>query len=156
MSLILFLSFPDLPPAPGPAPEFMDSATAATTMATYFNTSWTATPWRRDNEQSALGEGTVSWVSVAILPGMRQQSTLGRASNRKFYRRDVFQVTIATPKDRGQQEAIDLSELVCDLFEAYRNGGLYVADGVAVRRVGNDGRWYRVVVDVPFNYHELK
>lgn len=154
--LLLHLSFDDLPPVPGPAPEFMDSETAAATMTTYFNTSWVATPWRRDNEQSALGEGTASFASVAILPGARAQSTLGRAGNRKFFRRDVFQVTIATPKDVGQGQATRLAELVCDLFEAYRNGGLYVADGIAVRRVGNDGRWYRVVVDVPFNYHELK
>lgn len=156
MSLILHLSFDDLPPVPGPAPEFMDPETAAATMTTYFNTSWTATPIRRDNEQSPLGEGTVSWVSASILMGSRQQSTLGRAGNRKFYRRDVFQVTIATPKDIGQGDSIRLSRAVCNLFEAYRNGGLYVADGVNVRRVGNDGRWYRVVVDVPFNYHELK
>jgi hypothetical protein len=155
VSLILQLSFDDVPGPPPPAPENMDSVAAASYMVTHFASSWTATPWRRDNEQSALGEGSVAFASVLILPGDRRQSTLGRAGNRLFARHDVFSVTLATPKDQGVEVALNLGHLVLGIFEGYRNGGLYTTLH-PMRRLGNDGRWFRVVVDVLFHYHEMK
>lgn len=161
MTWLLFDSFPDTPGPPPPAPEEMDSATAAQYMLTAFVDGWTATPYRFDNEMfdprtaGNVSNDNAAWLDLVIAPVTGRQQTLGRPGNRLFYRRDLLVVTVASRADRGAGPATRLAEQVRDLFEGYRNGGLYVTD-VVVRRIGNNGEWYRVVVDVPFNYHEMK
>jgi hypothetical protein len=157
VSLILHLSFDDIPGPPPPAPEEMDSVTAAQYAIDRFTTEWgVTTPYRIDNEGfDPRTVGANPWVDLVIAPVTARQQTLGRAGNRLFFRQDLLVITIASPKDKGPGPALRLAEQVRDIFEGYRNGGLYVTN-VTVRRQGNDGQWYRVVVDVAFNYHELK
>lgn len=156
MSLILHLSFDDLPPGPVVAPEDMNEIEATGFMVERFTTQWGATTVvRLDNEQFSPPAVDQPWVSVTFLNVLRQQSTFGQAGNRLWFHRDVFRAEVAVPRDAGVLLAKQLANLVCSIFEGYRNGGLYVTTCVP-SRVGNDGTWFRVVVNVTFNYHERK
>jgi len=133
----------------------MGPAAAAALIYQRFIDAWAAqTPFRLDNEQFEP-PAYAPWVDLTIQPVVDRQQTLGQAGNRKFFRRDMLRVTIATPKDQGTLTAWNLAATIQTIFEGYRTGGLYVTHAER-RRIGNDGRWFRVVVDVLFNYHEQK
>jgi hypothetical protein len=157
VSLILQLSFDDVPAPPPPAPEEMDSDTAARYMYERFTSQWGAAPDRLDNESfdARLVLPGASWIDFQVAPVTSRQATLGQPGNQKWYRQDLLVITVASPTDRGLGPAMRLAAQVRGIFEGFRNGGLYVTNPT-VRRQGNDGQWFRVVVDVPFNYHELK
>jgi len=150
-------TFDDLPPTPGPLPEEMDAVTAAVAMFNRFTDQWgVTTPFRLDNEQyEPTPADTVAWVDITILPMIRRQSTLGRQGNRLFFHRDMFRAVVSYRKDSGWAPCGRLADQLAKIFEGYRNGGLYVTD-VTPRRLGNDGQWFRIVVEVAFNYHEMQ
>jgi hypothetical protein len=136
----------------------MDSDSAARYMYERFATQWGATTlYRLDNESfdaRTVPDGQ-AWLDLQVAPVTSRQATLGQPGNQKWYRQDLLVITVASPTDKGLGPAMRLAAQVRGIFEGFRNGGLYVTNPT-VRRQGNDGQWFRVVVDVPFNYHELK
>lgn len=157
MSLILHLSFDDIPGPPPPAPQEMNSETAATLMIQRFTSQWgSTTPFRIDNEgYDPRTAGNQAWLDLVIAPVTSRQQTLGQPGNQKWFYQDLLVVTVAAPRDKGPGPALRLAAQVRGIFEGFRNGGLYVTTAI-VRRLGNDSQWLRVVVDVAFNYHDLK
>lgn len=154
MSYALLLSFPDLPPLTPPAPEEMSPELAAAYVSQRFLEQWGATTAvRLDNE--AFSPPDVAWVSCTFVPVTDRPQTMGAVGNRLFFRSEIFRVEIMAPSDGGEGPALRLAQHVQQIFEGFRNGGLYV-NAVARRRLGNDGRWFRVVADVAFHYHERK
>jgi hypothetical protein len=109
-----------------------------------------------DNEAFEAPIDGSSWMRVAVRNNGSEKETLGPY---KYERRASAYVQIFVPVDAGLTNATAannadaLATSVRDLFEGKSLSGLNFA-GVLIREGRPDGRWFLVVVDAPFNYHE--
>ncbi len=114
----------------------------------------TTTPIAFENEK--FDEPTdVPWVRLTVRSASRKQETLGRPGNRKFRSAGLVLVQVYTRTDVGVKQGDDLAEQAKNVFEAVSFDGLDFEDGLA-RETGSAGRWYQHLVEVRFDFEEIK
>ncbi len=120
-----------------------------------FVTQWgTTTPIVFDDED--FDEPADSpWVRLAVRNMVRGQETLGQVGNRRFRSTARVFVQVYTRTNVGVKQGDVLATQARDIFEATSFEGLDFNDGV-VRETGPDGKWYQHVVDIAFDYDEIK
>ncbi len=120
-----------------------------------FVTEWAAaTPFVFDNEELE-DLGNDPWVRVTVRSLTRGQDTLGRTGNRRFRSSALVFVQVYTRTNIGVKQGDDLAVQAKDIFEAVSFSGLDFNDGV-VRESGPQGKWYQHVVEIAFDYDEIK
>lgn len=95
------------------------------------------------------------WARLTVAHEDGTQDSFGATGNRKFLRRGRVLVQVFGPVDAGIRTLDLLSDEVRDIFEGVTFSGLYFV-GVDVRESGQDGEWFQLVVDAPFDYWEIK
>ncbi len=120
-----------------------------------FVTEWAAeTPFVFDNEE--LEEPTNDpWVRVVVRSLSRRQETKGRTGNRRFRSSALVFVQVYTRTNIGVKQGDELAVQAMGIFEATSFDGLDFNDG-AVRESGPDGKWYQHLVEIAFDYDEIK
>lgn len=97
----------------------------------------------------------VIWARLVVTHEAGTQDSIGTAGNRKFLRRARVLVQIFEPVDRGLRTLDLAADEVRNIFEGVTFSGLYFV-GVDVRESGQDGEWFQLVVDAPFDYWTIK
>jgi len=95
------------------------------------------------------------WARLSVSHEAGEQDSLGKAGSRKFLRRGRVLVQIFGPVDQGLRALDLLADATRDIFEGTRFSGLYFISA-DVRESGQDGEWYQLTVDAPFDYQETK
>lgn len=94
------------------------------------------------------------------------QDTLGRVGNRRFRRIGIIAAQVFTPINRpvfaggtdlndGLGSGDDLAQAIREIFEARSFSGLQTNDGL-VRESPPEGEWFIHIVEVFFDYDEVK
>jgi hypothetical protein len=100
------------------------------------------------------------WIRLTIRDLPTRTVTHGARGGRQAERRATLIGQVFTPlaESDGAGPALALAIAFRDLFEQAdieaTAGVVHVVGGASVRRVGVDGPWYQVNVDVPLTYHE--
>ncbi len=122
---------------------------------TRFVTQWgTTTPVAFDDEDFEEPADS-PWVRLTVRNVSRGQETLGRAGNRKFRSAAQVFVQVYTRTNTGVKQGDTLATQAKDIFEATSFSGLDFNDGV-VRETGPDGKWYQHLIEIAFDYEEIK
>ena len=112
-----------------------------------------------DGERFDAPEGE-PWIRLTIRDLPTASVTLGARANRLAERRATLIAQVFAPLEvsDGAGAALALAIAFRDLFEpadvTASAGVVHITGGATVRRVGVDGAWYQVNVDVPLTYHE--
>jgi hypothetical protein len=114
---------------------------------------YTSTPFTFENESFSPPE--TAWVRISVRNTAGGQETLGRLGNRRFRRSATIVVQVFTPLDAGMSEGDTLANEVLGIFEAVEFGDLDTNDGL-VRESPSDGKWNIHIVQVSFQYDEIK
>lgn len=108
-----------------------------------------------DNEEFEAGDGTDPWVRLAVRGIIRNQDTLGRKTNRRFRALASTFVQVYTEANIGVQQSDVLAQEAGDIFEGESFSGLDFRSAI-IQETGPDGKWYQSVVEIEFNYDEIK
>ena len=98
---------------------------------------------------------TGDWVRLVVRSAARFQDTLGKSGNRKFRSMASVFVQVYTEANTGVKQSDTLATEAADIFEGVSFSGLDFRSAV-VRETGPDGKWYQSVVEVEFDYEEIK
>ena len=105
-----------------------------------------------ENEEDSFSS---SWVRLSVRSASRSQDTLGVKANRKYRSSASVLVQVYTPVNTGVKESATLAKEAADIFEGESFSGLDF--GVAqTRETGPTGKWHQTVVEVPFDFDEIK
>ncbi len=120
-----------------------------------FAAQWGATtPVAFENEE--LEEpADLPWVRLTVRSLSRAQDTLGRTGNRRFRSSAIVLVQVYTRTNTGVQQGDVLAVQAKDVFEAVSFDGLDFNNGM-VRETNPQGKWYQHVVEIAFDYDEIK
>ena len=95
------------------------------------------------------------WARLIVNHEAGVQDSLGPIGSRKYLRRGRVLVQLFGPVDQGLRALDLLADATRDIFEGTRFSGLYFISA-DVRESGQDGEWYQLTVDAPFDYQETK
>ena len=95
------------------------------------------------------------WVRLTIRTRARNQETLGRKGNRKYFSQSSIFVQCYSRLNIGRQGADTLARLITTIFEGETFSGVTCNDSVS-RETPPEKDWYQIVVEVEFTYHETK
>lgn len=98
---------------------------------------------------------TDPWVRLVVRSTAREQSTLGKASNRRFRSTASVFIQVYTQVNTGVKLNSQLAKAAADVFEGFSFSGLDFTSAV-VRETGPSGKWYQSVVEAEFEYDEIK
>lgn len=96
-----------------------------------------------------------AWARLTVNHEAGEQDSLGKTGDRKYLRRGRVLVQLFGPVDQGLRALDLLADATRDIFEGTQFSGLYFISA-DVREIGQDGEWFQLVVDAPFDYHETK
>lgn len=112
-----------------------------------------------DGERFTPPDGA-PWIRLTIRDLPTATVTHGSRGGRLAERRAtlIAQVFYPLAVSDGAGPALELAIAFRDLFEpadiTASTGVVHIVGGATVRRIGVDGPWYQVNVDVPLTYHE--
>ena len=92
-------------------------------------------------------EAGTSWISLSILPGEDQSSTMG-----SYKHIGVLTIQIFTPEHEGSAVARGYADTLSGIFRKVEQSGI-VFKMPTTTRVGASNGWYQMNVSVP--YHRL-
>lgn len=108
------------------------------------------------NEDESFSDNSEDpWIRLSILDQVRNQETLGKITNRKYRGGGQVFVQVYTKVNIGVQIGDTLAKEALDLFEGVSFSGVDCNNGLA-RRSGPSGKWYQHIVEVEFDYEEIK
>lgn len=117
------------------------------------------TPYFFGNEEVQDSDlaGVVRWARLTVRHTESEQETLGNKPNRRFKRQGRLFVQVFTSAEEGEKQLDVLVEAVEEIFEAItlRDCTIYFLAATS-REDGQDGKWYRMTVSVPFWYEQRK
>lgn len=120
-----------------------------------WETQWVSTtPFLFQNEKFTADVDS-PWARVSVSHEAGNQDTLGSVGGRKFLRRGRVFIQLYDSVDQGLRSLDVLSIQARDIFEGVTFSGIFF-NNVDVREVGDDGEWFQVIVDAPFDYSETK
>lgn len=99
--------------------------------------------------------GDAPWVRLVVRHLGRAQNTLGKEGNRRFRAAALVFVQVYTLAGSGTSQSDALVKEASDIFEGTGFSGLSFGSAVP-RETGPDGRWYQQLVEIPFDYDEIK
>lgn len=114
----------------------------------------TTTPFVFDNEELE-GPTDGPWARLTVRGLSRGQETMGRTGNRRFRSAALVFVQVYTRTNTGVKQGDELAAQARNIFEATSFDGLDFNDGV-VRESDPQGKWYQHLVEVAFDYDEIK
>jgi hypothetical protein len=112
-------------------------------------------PIGTDNVKIATPNPPVKWVDVNVQFNDGNQSSLGRAGNRKFLRLGLLFIQIRTPQNTATDENDLLAQASVNLFDGERLGQLWLFNG-RVKTVGSDGQFYLQNAIVEFKFEDIR
>ena len=118
-----------------------------------FVDNYVTTVFTFDNESFSPPEG--SWVRLVVRNTGGGQETLGRPTNRKYRRNASVFAQVFTLTDQGTSAGDAIAREIRALYESVSFDGLDFNDGT-IREPGGDGRFYQHLVEVFFDYEEIK
>lgn len=110
--------------------------------------------WTLANEKYTAPNDT-PWARVTVNHENGEQDSLGRIGQRKFLRRGRVLIQLFDQVDNGLQDLDVLAVAARAIFEGTTFAGISFI-GADIRESGQDGEWYQILVDAPFDYQETK
>ncbi len=102
-------------------------------------------------EEPTSGE----WVRLVVRSLVREQDTLGKSGNRRFRSKASVMVQVYALADSGVQQLDTLAEEAKDIYEGVSFSGLdFLAANINETEL--DGKWKQYVVDIEFDFDEIK
>lgn len=95
------------------------------------------------------------WLRATVRHTARTPSTLGVQGNRRFRSSASLFVQVYTEVNTGLKSADDLAQAILDLFEGESFDGVSFTAGIP-RETGPSGKYDQTVVELPFDYDEIK
>lgn len=121
---------------------------------------WTTTPIVFGNEKYTPSSSITTAFHVRAIANHTdsQQDSLGSVGNRRFLRQGMFFIQILGPLNKGLKTLDEYATTIRDLYEgktrlAGTNIRIY---GVVIEEGPIDGLYSSLVVNVPFEYEEIK
>ncbi len=96
-----------------------------------------------------------NWVRLIVRSFVRVQDTLGKAGNRRFRSTASVLVQVYALANTGVKQLDTLAEEVKNVFEGVSFSGLDFLAG-DIRETGVDGKWNQYVVEIEFDFDEIK
>lgn len=122
-----------------------------------FKDEFTGVVWGRvglDNEEFNTPDSG-DWVRLVVRSLSRKQNTLGKVGNRKFRAKALVLVQVFTEANTGVKQSDTLATEAANIFDGKSFSGLDFWSAL-VREVGPDKKWYQTMVEVEFDYDEIK
>tara|TARA_Y100000310_G_scaffold160698_2_gene160514 strand:+ start:31605 stop:32021 length:417 start_codon:yes stop_codon:yes gene_type:complete len=123
------------------------------------NDNFSTAPFVLDNEPDGRATPVQAtgkpWVRAAVRHLERQQETLGRAPNRKYWNEGIFLLQVFTPKGEGRYTSDVLVEELRGIFEGASFDGVTV-NNVLARESGPHEDEYLVVMEAAFVYYQTR
>ncbi len=113
------------------------------------------TPFTFENEKWEEPKPDVDWVRVSVRNTGGGQETLGPKTQRKYRRRGSIFVQVFTPVAKGMKAGAGHAQAARAIFEGESFTGIDANNGV-IRESGSDGKFYQTLVEVFFDYTEIK
>jgi hypothetical protein len=121
-----------------------------------WSTEWgTRTPFVFEDEQSNLDQGKVPWTRVSIRELSSEQHTMGDPGTRKYWRQAEVLIQSFTLVTKGMKAASEQADAARAVFEDKSFGGIDCFEG-QIRSSLPDGKWHMTVVQVRFDYYEVR
>lgn len=120
-----------------------------------FNTNFTGTTNITFDNEEFETSGLTEWVRLTVRNTNRLQETLGKSGNRRFQGSGSILVQVYTEANAGVQQSDTLAQEVISVLEAQSLSGVDTFAAVP-RETGPDGKWYQTVVEIEFDYFEIK
>jgi Bacteriophage related domain of unknown function len=108
-----------------------------------------------DNEEFEAGTSS-SWVRLVVRTSTRVQSTLGRATNRRYRTMASVMIQVFVPANSGVAAADSLASEAASIFEGVSFDGLDFDQAAIINEIGVDGYWFMTLVESNFSYDEIK
>ena len=115
---------------------------------------YASVPYAFDNDL-LQPEPDQAHVRLVMRHSASEQYSLGRVGNRRVQRQGMVLIEIYAPGP-GTQYADRLSTAARDIFEMIQNAEEIEYLAAAIREEGFDGLYYKVALDVPVQYLEVK
>lgn len=96
-----------------------------------------------------------NWVRLVVRSFVRAQDTLGKAGNRKFRSTASVLLQVYALTNTGVKQLDLLAEEAKNVFEGVSFSGLDFLAG-DIRETGPDGKWNQYVVEIEFDFDEIK
>ena len=97
-----------------------------------------------------------AWARLTVQgAGGAGEQTMGPAGARRFTRRSRLFIQLYDDADKGTQTLDGLVKDALDIFESRSFDGLRFFPA-STPRYSEDGRWTQALVEVPFDYQEIK
>lgn len=97
-----------------------------------------------------------SWARVTMRQLDSNQHTLGAPGSRKWQRDAAIWVQLFRPLGEGMASLASLVDDVRAVFEGVSFGGIDPAGSPRMQTVGQDGKWFLVLVICPVTYYETR
>lgn len=114
-----------------------------------------ATAFTLENEGFEAPRDGSPWVRVSVRNTYSEQACLGPVGQRRFTRFASVFVQVFQRPDAGTKDADALATASRAIFEGHSFGGLRCRAGT-IKEVGVTDGWLGLLVEVPFDYEEIK
>lgn len=146
---------------------FLTQAQARLTVYTQWKTGWDAlhpqnpvdplyVPYVFENGPFVEPISPQPWARVSLRHDRSDQETLNVPGKRLYVRPAMIWVQFFGPNLKG----LGGLDVYCDeaksFLEGVSFGGIESSGGADVQEIGDDGRWYEVVLVIPITYYSMK
>jgi hypothetical protein len=107
-----------------------------------------------DNSPIQEAPDSGPWLRVAIIPGETFQVSLGDPGNNRHRTPGILSVQVFDDLSGGDARALSVADAIVTAFRSQTVAGVRYASP-RVDRVGRLGRWWVLVVSVPFSFDSL-
>ena len=113
-------------------------------------------PYQFENLRFVEPASPQRWVRVSVRHLSSDQETIASSGNRRYQRNAQVWVQAFGAIGSGLGDLDDLIQESKDILEGKNYGGIHASGSADPQEVGEDGRWYEVVLIVPITYYEKK
>jgi hypothetical protein len=109
----------------------------------------------QNEDEEFTNNSDENWVRLSVVDQSRTQETLGKKTNRKYRSGGQIFVQVYTATDTGVKSGDIISTEARDIFEGESFSGVDCNNGL-IRPSGANGKWYQHLVEIDFDYEDIK
>lgn len=117
--------------------------------ATYF-------PYQFENLRFVEPAPPQKWARVSLRHAPSDQETIAPPGNRRYIRNAYIWVQFFGGIGQGMRDFDTAIQEAKDILEGVNYGGIHASGPADPQEIGEDGRWYEVVLVIPITYYEKK
>ena len=142
------------------ADTFLTQAQARAVLYTHWDANWPIlqpnVPYQKENLKFSEPSPPTKWARVSLRHLRSEQDTMGVIGQRIYERPANIWCQFFGPVHSGNAGLDALCDSAKSFLEGVSFGGIVPAGAADPQEIGEDGRWYEVVLIIPVTYYERK